>query len=126
MTFVPGNCTSELQPLDISVNGGFKTLLKDKFTDWYSDRLCNALRAEPDDFKVAAAKVSPDLRLSMLKPVHARWVMDCFAELQLQVKTIPHGWKEPGIDAAVFAACSQRAMAETTRQTVPPRRRLLV
>ena len=34
VVFVPGNCTSQLQPLDLSVNGPYKRILKEKFTDW--------------------------------------------------------------------------------------------
>jgi len=31
MVYVPANCTSELQPMDISVNKPVKILLKDEF-----------------------------------------------------------------------------------------------
>ena len=36
LEFVPANCTSELQPLDVTVNGAYKNHLKEAFTDWYA------------------------------------------------------------------------------------------
>ena len=39
VVFVPANCTSELQPLDISVNKPLKDHLKTKFTQWYADQV---------------------------------------------------------------------------------------
>ena len=35
VVFIPANCTSELQPLDLSVNKPMKDHLKTKFTQWY-------------------------------------------------------------------------------------------
>lgn len=41
--FIPGNCTGELQPLDLSVNGFFKEKCKAQFTDWYAGRVMDAM-----------------------------------------------------------------------------------
>ena len=38
--FDPANCTSELQPLDLSVNGPLKRRNEEKFTNWYADCVC--------------------------------------------------------------------------------------
>ena len=35
--FVPASCTKELQPLDLTINGEFKRLLKNEFIEWYSN-----------------------------------------------------------------------------------------
>ena len=39
VVFVPANCTSELQPLDLSVNKVLKDHMKTKFTQWYADQV---------------------------------------------------------------------------------------
>ena len=80
--FVPANCTSELQPLDVAVNGPFKLLLKDTFNDWFSDKVCTAIQKYPADEKKVAAEAVLDLRLCAVKPVHAKWMKDAFAQLQ--------------------------------------------
>ena len=43
--FVPGNCTGELQPLDLSVMGFIKKTLKDEFSAFYSDQVSTLMMA---------------------------------------------------------------------------------
>ena len=40
---VPPNCTDRLQPLDISVNKSCKDFMRNKFIEWYSLKVCEAL-----------------------------------------------------------------------------------
>ena len=69
---VPANLTNIFQPLDLTVNGSFKALMKKKFTEWYSKQIANELeKGTPlDDIEVK-------LKLSVLKPLHAGWLIDC-------------------------------------------------
>ena len=76
MTFVPANCTGELQPLDVSVNGVYKEYIKNKFISWYAGLVSDATKNHPDNLEAAAAVVKPDFRLSVVKPLRARWLMD--------------------------------------------------
>lgn len=89
--FVPANCTSMLQPLDAdgSVNGAFKIALRQKFIDWYSDKVAAALREN--------AKPDINLRLSVLKPLHANWFLSAFEEIAQNREVIRNGWKKTGI-----------------------------
>ena len=41
--FVLASCTGELQPLDLSVNDEFKSLMKDSFARWYVHEVKTAL-----------------------------------------------------------------------------------
>lgn len=37
--FIPGGCTGELQPLDLSGNSQFKELVKKRFVTWYANAI---------------------------------------------------------------------------------------
>ena len=39
LVFVPIFCSGEVQPLDVTVNGEIKRLLKNEFIEWYSNEL---------------------------------------------------------------------------------------
>ena len=70
---VPANMTQLFQPSDLTVNGAAKAFLKRKFTKWYSSCISAQLAKgkEIEDVEVP-------LKLSVLKPLHANWVIDLF------------------------------------------------
>ena len=52
------------------VNGSVNALMKQKFTEWYSKQFAQTLDGVPlDDIDIK-------LRLSVVKPFHARWLLD--------------------------------------------------
>ena len=55
VVFIPPNCTSKLQPLDVSVNKPLRNHLKVKFTQWYADKVHSQL---------AAGKAVEEIRLT--------------------------------------------------------------
>ena len=69
--FVQANCTSELQPLDLAVNGTLKHRNEEKFTNWYADRVCATMLECNDNLDVVASQLQVDLRTSVVKPLHA-------------------------------------------------------
>ena len=91
---VPANMTNIFQPLDLTVNGSFKALMKKKFTEWYSKQIANELeKGSPlDDIEVK-------LKLSVLKPLHAGWLIDAYDQLTSEAgrKIIANGWQSVGI-----------------------------
>ena len=101
IVFVPGGCTSELQPLDISGNGHFKDSLTDSFTNWYSDQVASSLAS---GHSVTDTKV--DLRLSTLKPLHAKWLLSAVDSLSNMTDVLLRGWEKAGITDAVTSARS--------------------
>ena len=74
--FVPASCTGELQPLDVGINVQFKTFLKQEFSRWYSNEVLEAMRKG-----VAISEIKVDLRASLMKPLHANWLMCAISTL---------------------------------------------
>ena len=90
---VPANCTDRLQPLDISTNKPAKDFLRSKFHFWYADKLSAQL-----DEKSNGAPLQPvDLRLSIMKPLEARWMIQLYNYMKLNPQIIINGFKEVGI-----------------------------
>ena len=63
---VPANMTNIFQPLDLTVNGSFKSLMKSKFTEWYSKEIGKQLEEN-----VLIGDIKIKLKVSVLKPLHA-------------------------------------------------------
>ena len=66
VVFVPPNCTDRLQSLDLSMNKPAKDFLKDKFQQWYSDKVFDQL-------------CENDNALQVMKPLGAQWIMELHA-----------------------------------------------
>lgn len=43
VVIVPAACTDRLQPLDVQINGKFKSLMKSQFQSFYADEVKSAL-----------------------------------------------------------------------------------
>lgn len=70
VVFIPPNCTSELQPLDLSVNKPLKDHLKTKFTQWYADKVHSQLAASK-----AVEEIKVAMCMSLIKPASANWIL---------------------------------------------------
>ena len=90
--FVPASCTGELQPLDLHVNSVFKTQLRSCFTEWYSEQVTTAMRAG----KSTADPI--DLKISTLKPIHAKWLLKSHCHLEANPAIIRKGFHDAGIE----------------------------
>ena len=73
VTNVPPNMTKFYQPLDLTANGSAKRFMAKKFNGWYSDQITEQLESGK-----ALEDVDVKLRLSILKPLHAGWVVDFY------------------------------------------------
>ena len=87
---VPPNCTDRLQPLDVSVNRAAKHFIRGKFESWYADRIMPQQESGQDIQPV-------DLRLSIVKPMGAKWMIDLYDYLKGNPSIITHGFKHVGI-----------------------------
>ena len=59
--------------------------MKGKFIEWYSSKI-----AENCNDKV-------DLKLSVIKPIHARWMIDVYSVLGRQTDLVKSGFRKAGI-----------------------------
>jgi len=96
IVYVPGGCTGELQPLDLSGNNNFKQHIRKNFNQWHVKKVSEQLR------RGRSCKV--DLRLSVVKPLHARWLVAAMETLASNQPEILLGWQKSGILEAVQAA----------------------
>ena len=86
---IPANCTHKLQPMDLSVNKSIKDHLKRQFIEWYSSRVYHD--------KADAEPTPVDLRLSIMKPLNARWIVNAYGHLKENMNIVINGFKEAGI-----------------------------
>ena len=89
VVFVPANCTDRLQPLDVSVNKAAKDFMRDQFQRWYADQIQQQVHDN--------VKTPVDLRLSIVKPLSARWFVQLSDYLKAHPDIIKNGFKGAGI-----------------------------
>ena len=98
--YVPACCTDRLQPLDIAINQEYEEILKSRFHDWYSKEVISQLsdmEDESGDDHIDVSRVNVDLRTSVLKPIHAKWVMSTYEILSTKALLITSGFVKAGI-----------------------------
>ena len=81
--YVPANLTRYFQPLDLTINGVAKTFLKDTFGSWYAGEVSKQLNSGAGIYAVDVK-----LQLSVLKPIHARWLISLHDHLRNQTQLI--------------------------------------
>ena len=85
---VPANCTDRLQPLDVSINKPAKEFLRGKFQDWYAGQIIDQLDEETQQV---------DMRLSVMKPLCAHWLVDLYDHICANPTFIVNGFAKVGI-----------------------------
>ena len=68
---VPHNLTNKSQPLDLPVNKTTKSFIQNKYNERFPDQVFTQPQnaKDPTDVKISS-------KLSDLKPIHARWIVD--------------------------------------------------
>ena len=87
---VPANMTHLYQPLDLTVNGYAKKFLKNKFNNCYANQISKQL-----DVGTRLDEIVIKLQLSLLKPLHAAWIVDFYSEMASVkgIQIIASGWR---------------------------------
>ena len=96
VVIVPHNLTNKFQPLDLLGNKAAKLFIQSKYNDWFADQIFTQLQngKEPTDVKILS-------KLSDLKPIHARWIVDWYNHVIEEKKMIVRGFNSAGISEAV-------------------------
>ena len=92
LVMVLKNMTHLLKPLDLTTNTSFKKFEKRAFTEYFTSCIRKALEIDPDR---DVASIEVDLRLSTLKPRHAKVITELYNHLRTQAgkDIIRAGWK---------------------------------
>ena len=88
---IPANCMDRLQPMDLSVNKCIKDFMKKEFAAWYSEKVYEKLDEEVEE------QTPVDLRLSVMKPLGAQWLINAFNYLLSNNEIVVNGFKASGI-----------------------------
>lgn len=87
---IPPNCTDRLQPLDLSINKAVKDHLRSQFQAWYAQEICHQFQEHEERKPV-------DLRMNVVKPLSARWMVSAYECIESKPEIIKNGFKEAGI-----------------------------
>ena len=98
---VPNNHTNLFQPSDISVKKSAKCFIANKYQDWSAEKVLQQLNRG-----VAAHDVEVDVNLSIMKPLHAEWIIKMYHHLKRakQKQIVISGFRKAHITAAVRKA----------------------
>lgn len=90
--------THFFQPLDLTDNGQAKKFCKEKFTTWYSQEVQRQL-----DSGTSFEDIAVDLRMSVIKPLHAGWLVALYDYLTGAEgrRSIFKGWEKAGVKEIV-------------------------
>ena len=91
---IPPNCTGELQSMDISVNKVIKSLLRSKFSEWYSDELTEKFINRDDDELI-------DISSTQMKCIEERWFIEVIEHLQDNPHIVVNRFMHAGIHQAL-------------------------
>ena len=90
IVLLPANCTDRLQPLDLSINKAAKDFLRLQFQDCYAKELHSQLQGQTETTPI-------DLKLSVVKPLSARWIDLLYDYFKSKPSLVSNGFKEAGI-----------------------------
>ena len=101
VVIVPHNLTNKFQPLDLSVNKAAKAFISEKYNTWMTNEISKQIKrgTAPPDVKVF-------LNLSVIKPLHAKWIVDLHHYLKAEKAMILSGFRAAGISETIENAKS--------------------
>ena len=96
IVIISHNLTNKLQPLDLSVNKVANSFISNKYNPCLVNEVSKQLRAEK-----AAADVKVSLKLSAIKPLHEKWIVDKHNALKDDKEMVINGFRSPGTIEAI-------------------------
>ena len=104
--YVPPNLTNHFQPLNVNVNGFAKTFVKTEFQECYATQVQKQLDEGKDVYPVSVGT-----KLSIITPLHARWLISLYDSLRN---------KKEMIKKAFEMACITEALSEVIIEAEDP------
>ena len=101
VVIVPHNLTNKFQPLDLSVNIAVKAFISEKYNTWMTNEISKQIKRG-----IATPDVKVSLNLSVIKPLHAKWIVDLHHYLKAEKAMILSGFRAAGISEAIKNAKS--------------------
>ena len=96
IVIVPHNLTNKFQPLDINTNKTGKSFIFDKYNSWLANEVSKQLGAGR-----TAANVKVSLKLSAIKPLHVKWIVDLYDTLKDDKKMAINAFRSAGITETI-------------------------
>ena len=96
IAIVPHNLTNEFQPLDISAKKAAKSFVFDKYNSWLANEVSKQLRAGKE-----VVNVEVSLKLSVIKSLHAKWIVDLYKTLKDDKEMTINDFKSEEITEAI-------------------------
>ena len=96
IVYVPNNMTDQFQPLDLNVNGHAKQFPKKKFECWYAKQVTKQI-----DRGSSVYDVNVLFKLSIIKPIYAKWLIGPDDHLNSTSDTTIKGFAMAGIKDAL-------------------------
>ena len=94
--YVPPDLTHIFQVLDLWINGHAKQFLNGKFSQWYTEQITKQLDRGVDIYNVKI-----DTTLTVMKPIHAQWLIGLYDNLRNSRDIIIKGFEQAGISEAI-------------------------
>ena len=96
IVIIPQNLTNNFQPLNISVNKVAKSFISDKYNSWLANEVSKQLNT-----RKSAPDVKVSLKLSVIKPPHAKWIVDLYNTLKDDKEMTINGFRNAEITKAI-------------------------
>ena len=93
VVYIPPSTTDKLQPMDLSIQKVVKDKMKAHFQSWYASCISKQLSQGSDIESIKPV----DLRLSVLKPLGAKWLVETHKDIKCQPQLIVNGFEKAGI-----------------------------
>jgi hypothetical protein len=71
--------------------------LKKEFQMWFADMVAKKLSNKKDNDEICERTADIDLQTSIIKPLHAKWLIKCHETLEIDHEFITRAFKAVGI-----------------------------